>query len=147
MALFELNARLRSEMKPIIRQFVNVYHYTDIEDFSEEHREELYGHLLSCKAIDMQQVNELICFDEYVQGLCLGYIKADEAKPDLMERLDDLFYKPLDHWIQYEAQLESESRARPAELELHELLWASEARARAEDHNKSCCHAYERNNE
>ncbi len=132
---FELNTRLRKEITPYIIQFINVYHYSDLSDFSDMHREQLYGHLLGCQAIDMSFVNELICFEEFLQGVCLGYIKAEEAKSDLMERLDDIFYKPLDHWIQFEYQLATESKARPMGDELHDILWASEARGRAADHN------------
>lgn len=136
-SLFKENYKLHDEMRAIIRGYVHVYNYSDLSDFSKDHLENIIGQLLSCQNFDMEAFNDLICFDEFVQGVCFGYIKAEEMKLDLMERIIDVVWDQLNKWVIFEYELELESRSRPHGPELHEILWHAEQRARADDHNKT----------
>ena len=131
------NYSLRNEMRPLIRGYVHVHQYSELSDFNKDHLENLIGQLLGCKHFNMQLFNELICFDEFVQGVCMGYIKAEEMKLDLMERIIDIVWDPLNSWVIFEYNLELESKDRQEGPELHEILWAQEMAARAKDHNNS----------
>ena len=135
--LLKGNYRLHNEMRPLIRGYVHIYHYADLSDFSEAHLENLYGQLLGSQHFNMALLNELICFDEFIQGVCMGYIKPEEMKVDLMERITDVVWDQLDRWVTMEYELELESGKRDHGPELHEILWQNELKARAQDHNNS----------
>lgn len=137
MKLLEGNYRLRDEMRPFIRGYVHIYNYSELSDFNKDHLENLFGQLLSAQHFNMQLLNELICFDEFVQGVCMGYIKSEEMKMDLMERIIDVVWSDLNRWVTFEYDLEIESRARQESPELHHILWAQEMADRAKDHNNS----------
>lgn len=130
------NYRLHCQMRPVIRGYVHIYNYQDLSDFDPEHLEKLYGELLSCQAFNMQAFNELILFDEFMTGVCMGYIKPESMKADLLERITDVVYDDLNSWVvqEYDLELRSGGRSGP---ELHEVLWDSEMRDRARDHNAS----------
>lgn len=131
------NYRLHCEMRPFIRGYVHIYNYSDLSDFSKDHLENIIGQLLSCQSFDMKTFNELICFDEFIQGICFGYIKAEEMKIDLMERIIDVVWNDLNDWIISEYDQELRSQSNRNETPLHEILWKAEMRARANDINNS----------
>ncbi len=135
--LLKDNDKLRNEMRPVIRGYVHIYNYSDLSDFAKDHLENLIAQLLGCQSFNMQLFNELICFDEFVLGVCMGYITPEEMKLDLMERIIDVVWDELNKWVISEYALEIESKVRQEGAELHEILWSQEMSARADDHNKS----------
>lgn len=134
MKLLEDNDRLHNELRPLLRGYVHTYHYADLTDFKEEHKEDVYNHMLGSMHFNHQLFNELICADEYHSGIIAGYIKPQDAKADLMDRIGDVVFDTLNNWIQreYKSEMHSQSQ-RPDGAE----DWDNEMAAQARDHNSS----------
>ena len=129
--------KIRDQMRPLIRGYVHIYNYSELKDFTEEHLEKIYGELLSCPSFDMALFHEIACIDEYITGVCMGYIFPDDMKAALMERITDYVWTDLNKWVEDEYEAEMKTKNPKSEPELHEVMWESEMRARANDHNNS----------
>lgn len=125
------NISLYKTLLPILEKYVHVFGYRDFDDFSQNHKDHLYAEVIESDTIDFAQLSELIVLDEFLLGVFKGYIKPQDIKADLQERLHDLLERDLNDWV---AEIYVEQYGRPGP-DLHEIQWQSEMKARAQDIN------------